>query len=412
MQLLVRLKGCMLDRNRAGIMTPRRILFISHSSSLDGSNRSLFDTIRFLDQSRLTCRVVFPRPGLAPELFTRQGIPLDWSRPPLLHFFDAQGCSRIQPHLFFREAMRFLNHAQKLRKIYRHWRPELVVLNSSCLIATAFLLKRWGIPFVWHDREVMAQRGIWRRISRSLCQWMIRSAKMVVTPSHFSAEVFNGSTNVRTIWGGVDADFFTPSGNQAAAKRSLGLAPETPTVGFVGQLTEEKGFVDFVKAIFIVIRSAPRLRMIVVGEGAAKISRLLRSLKLDKVVLLTGFWKDVRIPLNAMDVVVFPPSKPESFGLALAEAMAMEKAVIEADSGPAREIVEDGKSGILVPPGDPLHLAEAIVKLLQDPAKRAYLGMEARKRIRERFDIRMLVPEIQAVYEEALNGFSGNSFRT
>lgn len=385
-------------------MIPHHILFISHSSTIDGSNRSLFDTLRFMDPNRFSSLVVFPKEkeGAALALFEKYGIVVERSHLPLFYFFEAQTCAQIKPHLFFREWIRFSHHARELRQICLKFHPELVVFNSSCLVPSAFLLNRWQIPFVWHDREVMAKGRVWGSVSRALTRWMARSAELVIPASNFAAGVFNGTQNIRPIHGGVNLDFFSPSCDPREAKESLGFSAETPIVGFFGRLSEEKGFPIFVKAVLLVLRSIPHLRVIAVGEAPPRVSTLLSDLKLRDTFLVTGFCEEVRPFLNAMDVAVFPPSKPESFGQALAEAMAMEKAVIEADSGPAREIVEDGRSGILVPPCDPVRLAEAIVKLLRNPDLRKRLGKEARERIREKFDIRKLALETQAVYEEVI----------
>jgi glycosyltransferase involved in cell wall biosynthesis len=106
--------------------------------------------------------------------------------------------------------------------------------------------------------------------------------------------------------------------------------------------------------------------------------------------------------LSVMDVFVHP-GDPEPFGLVNIEAMAMAKPVVAFAHGALPEIVVDGQTGILVPPGDEVAMAESIVGLLGDPRKRALMGRAARERVIERFTIERVVKQVSTILEEVIS---------
>ena len=116
----------------------------------------------------------------------------------------------------------------------------------------------------------------------------------------------------------------------------------------------------------------------------------------DKVIL-TGFRDDVERLIASMDVVV-SASPRESFGLVLAEAAACARPVVAACSGGAEEIVIPGTTGLLVPPGAPQAMADAILRVLGDPVAAAAMGAAGRRRVEEHFDLHKMVRAIESEY--------------
>lgn len=175
----------------------------------------------------------------------------------------------------------------------------------------------------------------------------------------------------------------------AAIRRELGW--EGPVVGIVGRLQPWKGQEVFLRAASIVAREDPDARFAVVGgavlgwEGSYPddLRRLAGQLGIADKVYFAGHRPDVIPWFDALDVVVHA-SFGEPFGLVLVEAMALGKPLVAAAEGGPLEIVEDGVSGLLTPPGDPERLAEAVLRILRSPRLAEALTVGARARA-ERF---------------------------
>ena len=133
----------------------------------------------------------------------------------------------------------------------------------------------------------------------------------------------------------------------------------------------------------------------------AALQRRISELKLDEMVRLLGFRRDMPPLLAAADICVLP-AHAEACGRVLFEAMAMAKPVVATMSGGTPEIVVDGVTGLLVAPRNPVTLAEALLVLLKDPAKCQALGAAGRERAVKQFSIHTYVQQAMAVYAEVL----------
>jgi glycosyltransferase involved in cell wall biosynthesis len=193
---------------------------------------------------------------------------------------------------------------------------------------------------------------------------------------------------------------------QARPERAEG---RTPRVGLVGELSEVKGQDVFLRAAALVARRfGGAVEFVVVGadtsrEGRrrARLEALVEELNLARVVRLTGRWEDTADVLPAFDIFV-SASRSEAFGLAMVEAMACGLPVVATATEGAKEIVEHDAGGLLVPVGDHEALAEAILSLLTDDARRARFGAHARESARARFGLGRMVEATERVYAETL----------
>jgi glycosyltransferase involved in cell wall biosynthesis len=193
--------------------------------------------------------------------------------------------------------------------------------------------------------------------------------------------------DVRVIPPGTDVTGIAArAGSGASVRRALRWGNE-PIVGIAGRLQQAKGQEDFLRAAALVARRHPQTRFLVVGGAVLgwegnfpdQLSELAAKLGLSERVHFAGHQDDVYPWLDAMDVVVHA-SFYESFGLALVEAMALGKPLVATAAGGPTEIVEDGLSGLLVPAGDHVTLADAIQRILGDPVLKACLSKHAVKR--------------------------------
>jgi glycosyltransferase involved in cell wall biosynthesis len=182
----------------------------------------------------------------------------------------------------------------------------------------------------------------------------------------------------------------------------LGIRDGAPVVATVANFKAHKGHRHLLEAASIVRRSLPEARFVLAGAGPTErqVRERAAALGLEGTVVFAGPREDAPRLAAAADLFVLP-SEHEGLPVALLEAMALGRAVVATRTGGVPEVVEDGRHGLLVPPADPRALAEAIAELLRDPARRARMGEEGRRRAAA-FDLRRAVRRIEDVYEELL----------
>lgn len=204
--------------------------------------------------------------------------------------------------------------------------------------------------------------------------------------------------------GSIDlSEWATPAARarRAAIRAEWRVGPGEIAVGVVGRLVEGKGQEVLLEAAARLGRSA-RIRFVVVGDGPAR-GRLARLARGRPEVVLAGFRRDVPAVLAALDVVALTSTVTEAMPLALLEAMAAARPVVATRvEGGVRELVEDGATGLLVPPGDPVALSGAILRLARDEGLRARLGAEARAVAEARFSMLGMAEATATAYGAAV----------
>lgn len=209
---------------------------------------------------------------------------------------------------------------------------------------------------------------------------------------------------------GVDVERFAPHPT-AALRCALGLAPGEVLALFVGRIERRKGIDTLVDAFAAASRLVPGLHLAIAGSdtdtapGGSSLREHLEARLAAAGCAQRVHWLGARdhrdLPeLYAGCDLFVAPSRLEPFGLVYLEAMAAGRPVIGCAAGGVPEIVQDGMQGVLVPPENPAALAEALVALATDPARRRSMGERARERA-EAFDHRALATRTVACYREA-----------
>src|SRR2546427_757027 len=191
------------------------------------------------------------------------------------------------------------------------------------------------------------------------------------------------------------------------ARLEFGIVDEVPLVVIASRLQPWKGVHVFLDSAALVVRQYPEARFMIVGgtlfglgkDYAAELRRKVDRLGLVHSVVFTGHRADVRRFFAAADIVVHSSIEPDPFPTVLLEAMMCGKPVIASNAGGPREIVDSGVTGLLVPPGDAEHLAQAILTLLGDPERRLRMGQGGAARVREAFSAERMARHLEALYE-------------
>lgn len=220
---------------------------------------------------------------------------------------------------------------------------------------------------------------------------------------------------VLTLHDAIDTSVFSPRAGAGHLRSELGIPPECVVVGFVGRFSPGKGLEALLEAARLLSGNHPDLRLIIVGEAShgeegygGTITALRDRLGLAEIVRFAGFRRDVPDALASFDIFAFP-SHAESFGVALIEAMAMHLPVVASNCDGVLDIVVDGKTGVLVPPGDAASLAGALQRLLEDPLLRQEMGAAGRKRVMGCFDRERQMDRLEEIYRSLLaRGTSGS----
>lgn len=370
----------------------RRVLLVLPVAEQGGAESLWVDFLRRYDRRRLIPSVVFLRDGPLVERVIELGVE-----------------TFVQPITRLSNPINYAQAVWKIRRIIERVRAEVIFssLGYGHLYGgmAARLARR---PAVWWQHGVA-------RVENLIDRWASRiPAQMIIASSEVAAtaqcRAFGTKREkLRVIYPGVDMErlAFPDPSRVDDLRQQLGLERACGVVATIGRLEPGKGQDDFLRAARRVQLTCKDARFLVVGSEMfgmnrgyeAQLRRMALDLGLGQSVIFTGFRRDISELLAVCDILVHAARSPESFGLVLVEAAASGKPVVATDVGGPREIVVHERTGILVPPGQPEMLAQAITGLLKNPERCRTMGVAASRHARERFDISRAVEQIHDVIE-------------
>jgi len=183
-------------------------------------------------------------------------------------------------------------------------------------------------------------------------------------------------------------------------------------IGIIARITPLKGHLDFIKAMAKVARVVPSLKIWIVGEAPnsrqaykEQLEVLVRRLGLAHCTEFLGTQRNIPEILANLDLVVLATTTQEAFGRVIIEAQAAGVPVVATEVGGVVDIIENGRTGLLVPPSDPQSMADAVIKIFKDPALAVNLAEAAYQRVKEKYNVELMVNKTLDVYQDALNNF-------
>ena len=307
--------------------------------------------------------------------------------------------ARIAVHWVSRGWFRFAA-ARRIRTLVQAGRFHVVHANEAHAVSAVWLSRAHRkIPFVISRRvgyPIGASRLARSRYAAATrivanSNWVAQQAAASGAPKEKLTVVYEGAE--------IPAPFTTQQ--RAAARAHWGITENVPLLGCVGVLLPDKGQEWLIRALAELRKEFPAARLLLAGDGLCrkKLEALAGDLRLTEAVLFPGFVKDVDKVYAALDVFLLP-SFFEALNNSLLAAMAYEVPSIAFHRGALGEIIEDGKSGLLVSGPDVPEICGAATKILRDTEFAQRLGQAGRKRVVQNFSADCMVEGMIRVYEE------------
>jgi glycosyltransferase involved in cell wall biosynthesis len=297
-----------------------------------------------------------------------------------------------------------------IRAVLRDLAPDVVHTHQiGPLFYTGLAAARLSVPLLVHT-----EHGKVNYAARRRTRWLGRvaagfarrfyclSRDMV---DHVTAARIVPGHKLHVIQNGIDTSFYLQPRDGGQVRRSLGIPPDAPLVGTVGRLTEVKRQDVLIDAFAEVVRRIPSARLLLVGGGPLHeaLRQRAATLGLAQRVHFTGYQTDTTPYLYAMDVFTLT-SRSEGMPQALLEACVAARPVVATRVGGIPEVIEQGETGLLVPPGEVLPLADALCEVIDHRECAAAMGRRASQRVVARFDISRMAQEYHRDFFEMLNG--------
>ena len=361
-----------------------KVLHIQRIGGIGGSERHVLELLPALRARGIDARFLgLDDTKAAPQPFydvlSEREVPFE--RLPCAHDLDARLAARVI-------------------RATRAVRPDLVHTHLIHADAYGALASARSVLVSTKHNDDPFRSGKGRHLEKLLTRHASRIICITEALARFNRDVVGlPDRKLRVVHYGLDAapEPWGPPGGPD-------LPAETPVLAAVCRLVPQKGVDLAIEALVRIRERHPAAHLVVLGGGPlrAELTELAAARGVADAVSFPGRVGDVAWWLRRAAVVIHP-ARWEGFGLALLEAMLCERPVVATQVSSIPEIVLDGETGLLVPPGDSARLAEAVVSLLDDPARARALGEAGATRAREEFSVARMAERTAAVYEEALS---------
>lgn len=362
------------------------VMQVTYSLDLGGAEIVLLNLVERMDRSRFRPMVCsFQRGGSLKPRFEALGVPV----------FEVEKKEGNDWRLY-----------SKLARLFWRERVDVVHTHNSYMWLYAGPAGRWAGARVAHTEHSNIPKEKWKLKWAS--KGLARITGRIIADSKIVADFMIHETGlpekkIQVIYNGVDAGRFEKKHDIAALRRSLGLAEEDRVVGTIARLVPVKNHAVLLDAFDRIAQRIKNVRLLIVGDGELRgeMEEKARRLGLQARVHFLGAREDIPDLLPVMDLFVLS-SESEGLSIALLEAMAAGLPVVATRVGGTPELVIHGETGLLVRSGHPLELADAITRLLSQPALAAQYGRAGRERVRRFFNLKRMVSEYEGVYASVM----------
>ncbi|MFW6456797.1 MAG: glycosyltransferase family 4 protein [Planctomycetota bacterium] len=377
----------------------RRILYVNDVGRISGAEESLWQLINALDRSRFTPLAAVPASGGLADLLRANNCPV----VPIPELRLRRTFSPISLAAF---GVQWMRASCAIGQMARDWNVSLIHSNSTTAHVIGTMAATFSrTPALWHVRDMQSIPGL-----QLLAAHATRGVVYCSGAARKQLPLRDLSGAVRCIvHNGIDVAEFREDAEPGSFRRELGCGAETTLILMVAQMVPWKRHEDLIRATQMLTEEGERTKLILAGEDmfgehqayVNKLRRLVDEFDLGDNVIFTGYRRDIASLVSDCDLMVIP-SRNEPFGRVALEAMALEKPVVASNDAGLAEVVEDGETGLLVPPEDPRTLSRAIKRLITSPQLARRMGMAGYDRVRCEFDVIQHARKIEQMYETVI----------
>ena len=371
-----------------------------------GAERSLLLLLKNIDRDCFDPIVILPASGSLKGEIEYLNIKTYKVKPP----WWVSGWKRNVIWTILRFGYSIIREVMALLKLYKIVKKEKIdmiytntIVNFSGAII-AFITKK---PHIWHIREIIPDNPDLHFFlpDRWLFNFILRYSNKVITNSSATSKQFRNSKldwKIRIVYNAIDVEEFKihqpfPSIN--------GVKTTDYVVAVIGSLQKRKAQDDAIKAVKIVKETIPNIKLLIVGEGHKEFKNYLKNLTLklgiSNNIIFTGYRDDIPSILCHCKLLLVP-SWNEPFGRVVIEAFATGIPVIGTNSGGVKEIIKDGVTGYLVPPKNPVKIAEKLIYLFNHPELIKEMGNVGKETVRDKFNIQYYTRNIEKIIMESI----------
>lgn len=381
-----------------------RIMFVHNGSDLYGASRSLLRLSSRLVNDGHDVLSVIPFDGPLRKRLQSQGVQVAIHKH--LAIVTRQRTSNLRSLVGL--VINLMVSTIRLLILSRKFQPDIIHTNTAIIPTPGLVSRLINIPHIWHVRESFWE---FRRMWEYYQGYMSRFSDVIICVSTPIAEQFNSrilSDKVKVIQNGFPKDEFVHvSNSRVDTFRNKYSLNGFLTIGVIGRIKyQRKGQEVFVEAAELLENEYPRVKFLCIGspypgneQHLINLLNLIDKLELHEKVIYTGDVEDIKVAIQALDILVLPSVDPEPFSGVVIEAMAMGKPVIGTRIGGTIEQIEDGITGFLVEPGSAESLANALEQLIKDFKLRKQFGDNGRQRFLELFEFELFYKRIMDVYD-------------
>jgi glycosyltransferase involved in cell wall biosynthesis len=302
-----------------------------------------------------------------------------------------------------------LRYLLQLMALIRRERVDLVqahLFGSNVYCALAGALMRRPVVATFHGGVDISAGERFLRAKFSVLR--VGARRIVAVSKALAADLVTRSSlrpdRMDVIYNGISVPGFEGP-RESRLRRQLAIPDDTVLIGALGNIRPAKDYPGLLEAYARVAGSRPDTCLVIAGEGKGRLMAELQAqrsrLSLEGRVHFLGFCPDPGEYLRNLDIFVLG-SVTEGFSIATIQAMAAGIPVVVTRSGGPQEIVSEGHDGVLVAPGDPVQLGDALLRLIASPDERRKMAREGKATVRTRFAVQTMVAGYQAIYQRLM----------
>jgi glycosyltransferase involved in cell wall biosynthesis len=368
-----------------------RVVELLATGTSGGAQEHVFNLVTRIDTSRYDVSVMALSGGAGVRRLERTGV----SVCVLDDMTDEEAIEAVASHL----------HAVRADVVHNHmYRAEVIGTRAAWLLQAAGLPRPFVVGTV-HSSRVRSpeDRDLLRRLTPRM-DHLVAVSRAIVRKIEDEGRV---GAPISLIYNGVDLARYAQQEVCCTLNNEYGIPAGAPVVGVVARLEPEKGHPTLLEAWPSVLAAVPNAHLLIVGEGSQREALEAQAGALGLLnggrptVTFTGRRDDVPAVTAALDVAVLP-SYREAQGLSILEAMALSRPVVASAVGGIPEMIDHGRTGLLVPPHNAEALAGSITRLLTDHPYADTIGRAGHDLVHERFCVELMVRAVETIYDEAV----------